>query len=148
PRADNRCLRCRLKRISPMLHPLRSLLALATLLLAWTAIAPLAHAADGEAEWIWSPSQKRNAIPVGECFFRKSFEVNNAEAAEIHLTADNEFELFINGKEVAKGTDWRQLQMHDITDVLQPGRNTIAIRVKNNDAGAAGLAARVIVKQV
>lgn len=131
-----------------MLHPLRSLLALATLLLAWTSIVPLAHAADGEAEWIWSPSQKRNEIPVGECFFRKSFEVNNAEAAEIHLTADNEFELFINGKEVAKGTDWRQLQMHDITEVLQPGRNTIAIRVKNNDAGAAGLAARVIVKQV
>ncbi|WP_428307119.1 DUF7133 domain-containing protein [Lacipirellula sp.] len=131
-----------------MLYTLRSLLALFTLLFAWAAVAPVAYAADGEAEWIWSPSQKRNEIPVGSCYFRKSFDVSNAEAAEIHLTADNEFELFVNGQQVAKGTDWRQLQVHEITELLQPGRNTIAIRVDNKDAGAAGLAARVIVKQV
>lgn len=131
-----------------MLHTLRSLLALATLLFAWSAIPMVARAADGEAEWIWSPAQKRNEIPVGSCFFRKSFEVANAEAAEVHLTADNEFELFVNGKPVAKGTDWRQLQVHDITDLLLPGRNTVAVRVDNKDAGSAGLAARVIVKQV
>ena len=121
-----------------MLHTLRSLFALAAILIASSAIAPVARAADGEAEWIWSPAQKRNEIPVGECFFRKSFDVSNAEAAEIHLTADNEFELFVNGQHVAKATDWRQLQVHDITTLLKNGRNTVAVRVKNNDAGAAG----------
>jgi putative heme-binding domain-containing protein len=148
PRAADRWQRRRLKRISPMLHILRSLFALAAILIASSAIAPIARAADGEAEWIWSPAQKRNEIPVGDCYFRKSFDVTNAEAAEIHLTADNEFELFVNGQHVAKGTDWRQLQVHDITNLLQNGRNTVAVRVRNNDAGAAGLAARVIVKQV
>ena len=67
-----------------MLHTLRSLLAPAALLFAFLAFPAVAPAADGEAEWIWSPAQKRNEIPVGSCFFRKSFEVSNAEAAEIH----------------------------------------------------------------
>lgn len=131
-----------------MMRSLRLLLALAALLVAWSTAPIVARAADGEAEWIWSPAQKRNEIPVGSCYFRKSFNVANAEAAEVHLTADNEFELFVNGQPVAKGADWRQLQVHDITELLQQGRNTIAIRVDNKEAGAAGLAARVIVKQV
>jgi putative heme-binding domain-containing protein len=107
-----------------------------------------AHANDGEAHWIWSPSQTKNEIPIGECYFRKSFDLTGAvEGAEVQITADNEFELIVNGKPVAKGVDWRQMQIHDVTGLMQKGRNTIAVRVLNKDAGSAGLAARVIVKQ-
>src|SRR5690606_3700645 len=48
---------------------------------------------------------------------------------------------------VAKGVDWRQMQIHDITALLKNGRNTIAVRATNTEPGAAGLAVRVIVKQ-
>jgi putative membrane-bound dehydrogenase-like protein len=106
-----------------------------------------ARAADGEAEWIWSPSQTKNEIPVGECYFRKTFEASPAEEAVVHITADNSFALSINGQPVAEGTDWRQMQLIDVTKHLKSGKNVIAVKVTNTEVGSAGLAARVLVKQ-
>jgi glucose/arabinose dehydrogenase len=40
------------------------------------------------------------------------------------------------------------MDVHDITKSLVPGQNVIAVKGTNTDAGAAGLAARVIIKQV
>nr|MBA3480280.1 hypothetical protein [Pirellulales bacterium] len=75
-----------------------------------------AHANDGEAHWIWSPAQTKNEIPVGECYFRKSFDIAGpVEGAQVQITADNEFELTVNGQPVAKGVDWRQMQIHEVT---------------------------------
>ncbi len=105
------------------------------------------HAADGEAEWIWSPAQTRNEVPVGDCYFRKTFEASPAEEAVIHITADNKFALAVNGQPVGEGVDWRQMQLFDITKYLRSGRNVVAVRVTNSEVGAAGLAARVLVKQ-
>jgi putative heme-binding domain-containing protein len=122
--------------------PVAALLAVACL------VPRSARANDGEAHWIWSPAQTKNEIPVGECYFRKSFDLAGAaEGAEIQITADNEFELTVNGQPVAKGVDWRQLQVHEITNLLRKGRNTVAVRVLNKEVGSAGLTARVIVKQ-
>ncbi|MCC6491653.1 MAG: HEAT repeat domain-containing protein [Pirellulales bacterium] len=114
------------------------------------ATAPLAtrsHAANGEADWIWSPAHAKNEAPIGDCYFRRSFDLKDVEEAQVHITADNQWELFVNGQPVAKGVDWRQMQIHDVTKLLHNGRNTVAIRVANTEPGAAGLAARVIVKQ-
>jgi putative membrane-bound dehydrogenase-like protein len=104
-------------------------------------------AEGGEAEWIWSPSQTKNAIPVGDCYFRKTFEASPAEEAVIHITADNSFALSVNGQPVAEGVDWRKMQLIDITKFLKSGRNVVAVKASNTEVGAAGLAARVLVKQ-
>src|SRR5688572_26953075 len=129
-----------LKRISTMTYCRRILAVLSVLALAGT-ITRSACANDGEAHWIWSPAQTKNDIPVGECYFRKSFDLAGAvEGAEIQVTADNEFELTVNGQPVAKGVDWRQLQVHEITNLLRKGRNTVAVRVLNKEVGSAGLA--------
>jgi putative heme-binding domain-containing protein len=123
------------------------LLGAAFSLLLVNSIVSVARAADGEAEWIWSPSQTKNEIPVGECYFRKTFEASPAEEAVIHITADNKFALAVNGQPVAEGADWRQMQLVDITKYLRSGKNVIAVRVSNLEVGASGLAARVLVKQ-
>ena len=112
----------------------------------WT-LSSAARAASGDAEWIWSPAQTRNEAPAGDCYFRKTFDLTAIEAAEVQITADNKFELTVNGQAVAEGADWRQMQIHDVTKLLRKGRNVIAVRVTNVDAGPAGLAARVIIKQ-
>ena len=39
------------------------------------------------------------------------------------------------------------MDVHDITKLLQPGTNVVAIKATNTDAGAAGLVARVIIKE-
>ncbi|HMP07991.1 MAG TPA: heme-binding protein, partial [Lacipirellulaceae bacterium] len=106
-----------------------------------------ATAADGEAEWIWSPAHEKNEIPVGDCYFRKTFEASPTEEALVHITADNQFTLVINGQPVVEGADWRRMQLVDVTKFLRSGRNVIAVRVHNDEPGPAGLAARVLVRQ-
>jgi putative heme-binding domain-containing protein len=108
---------------------------------------PAARAADVDAQWIWSPAHAKDEVPVGECYFRKTFDIAAAEAAQVQITADNRFELAVNGQPVAAGADWRQMQIHDVTKLLRKGRNVIAVKVTNSEIGAAGLAARVIIKQ-
>jgi putative membrane-bound dehydrogenase-like protein len=101
----------------------------------------------GSAEWIWSPAHTRNEIPVGECFFRKTFELTEPDVGEVQIAADNEFVLFVNGKQVGKGNDWRQLQVFEISPHLVRGRNSVSIHVKNTDEGSAGLVGRVLVRE-
>ncbi|HYO24223.1 MAG TPA: c-type cytochrome [Lacipirellulaceae bacterium] len=123
----------------------RNLWLLAILLIA--VLPAPARAADGEAEWIWSPSQTKDEVPIGDCYFRKTFEASPAEEALIHITADNSFAVSVNGQPVGEGVDWRQMQLIDITKHLRSGRNVVAVKVSNAEVGPAGLAARVLVKQ-
>jgi putative heme-binding domain-containing protein len=100
------------------------------------------------ANWIWSPAYEKDDVPVGNCYFRKTFTVTKAELAQVHVVCDNQYELYVNGKLVGRGADWRKMDVHDVTKLLVPGTNVVAIKGTNTDPGAAGLAARVIVKQV
>jgi putative heme-binding domain-containing protein len=99
------------------------------------------------ANWIWSPAHAKDEVPVGDCYFRKSFQVKNAEIAQVHVACDNKYELYVNGRLVGQGADWRQMDVHDIAKYLQPGANVVAIKATNTDAGAAGLVARVVIKE-
>ncbi len=101
----------------------------------------------GSAEWIWSPAHTKNDIPIGECYFRKSFDIADPDVGEVQIAADNEFELFVNGKPIGTGNDWRQLKVFEISEHLVKGRNSVAIRVKNTDQGSAGLVGRVLVRE-
>ena len=100
-----------------------------------------------EPQWIWSSAHKKNEVPAGDCFFRKSFDLKAPELGEVQITADNKFELFVNDESVGKGEDWRQLQVFDISKHLRPGRNCVAVKVTNTDVGSAGLVARVLIKE-
>ena len=102
---------------------------------------------SGDAEWIWSPAHTKSEVPVGRCFFRKSFELKKSAIGEIQITADNRFELFVNGQPIGQGEDWRKIQVFKISKHLRVGRNSIAVCVTNTDAGSAGLVARVLVKE-
>lgn len=113
----------------------------------WLACAAAAPAAQGEAEWIWTPAQTKNEAPAGDCYFRKTFDCAAVEEAFVQISADNKFQLSVNGQPVAEGIDWRQMQIHDITKLLRPGRNVVAVKATNIDAGPAGMVARVLVKQ-
>src|SRR6185503_8124788 len=46
------------------------------------------------ANWIWSPAQKKDEVPVGDCYFRKTFQINIAEIAQVHIACDNQYELY------------------------------------------------------
>ncbi len=99
------------------------------------------------ANWIWSPAYPKDEVPVGDCYFRKTFQINQAEIAQVHIACDNEYELYVNGKLVGRGNDWRRMDVHDIQKSLVRGTNVVAVKATNTDAGPAGLVARVVVKE-
>ncbi|MCC7085455.1 MAG: HEAT repeat domain-containing protein [Pirellulales bacterium] len=110
---------------------------------------PVAHAADGDVKWIWTPSQPVDKhAPEGICYFRKSIPMGQPESGEIQITCDDAYELFVNSRKVGEGDNWRRLNSFDITKYLTPGRNTIAVKVTNKELGSAGLAARIVAKDV
>jgi putative membrane-bound dehydrogenase-like protein len=99
------------------------------------------------ANWIWSPAYPKDEVPVGDCYFRKTFQIGVAEIAQVHIACDNQYELYVNGRLAGRGSDWRKMDVHDINKFLIHGTNVVAVKATNSDAGAAGLVARVVVKE-
>src|SRR5687768_9792234 len=66
-----------------------------------------------EAEWIWSPAHAQDSVPGGDCYFRKSFTASPIRRAEIHIAADNAYELYVNGKLLGRGSDWRAMDIYN-----------------------------------
>lgn len=99
-----------------------------------------------EANWIWSPEHPRGQAAAGDCYFRKTMQLSRIEKATITLTADDAYDLYINGQRIGKGNSINQLEQYDITRFLVQGRNVVAVKVQNVAPGPAALAARVFVK--
>ncbi|MEM7477320.1 MAG: HEAT repeat domain-containing protein [Planctomycetota bacterium] len=99
-----------------------------------------------EANWIWSPEHPRGQATQGDCFFRCTMQLASIEQATVTLTADDEYELFVNGQKVGAGNSINQMEQYDVAPFLGRGRNVVAIRVRNLAPGPAALAARVFIK--
>ncbi len=110
---------------------------------------PARAKAIDEAQWIWSPASddhSKAGAPLGTCYFRRSFDMTQPEAGEVQITADQSYELYVNGRKVGEANNWHIMDVHDITRHLKSGRNTVAVLAAKTDAGPAGLAARIVVK--
>lgn len=115
------------------------------LVLGW----PLASNSRGEeAQWIWSyGTTAEQPIPVGQhCFFRKPINLRVAAEVRIEIAADDEYELFVNGKQIGRGTTSRNVDQYNASEYFEVGRNVVAVKVVNRTGDTAALAARVAVK--
>jgi len=90
---------------------------------------------DPSAQWIWSSNPDANS-PAGTVFFRKSFTISSPERVSFYCTADNRFNLYIDGELVMSGRHWTQYQRFDID--LDPGTHWVAIRGVNDPGAASG----------
>ena len=100
-----------------------------------------------EAQWIWSPAYEKELAPQGTCYFRKTFNLGRPSKAKSKSPADDNYELYVNGRQVGSGKNWKVLDVYDITKYLVQGANTIAVKADEHRQGSAGLVARVVVKQ-
>jgi hypothetical protein len=102
------------------------------------------------AKWIWAPGGSPAAsAPPGECRFSKAFTLAGPVASAIAtLTADNSFELFVNGKSVGSGDDFHVAYSFNIKPLLRPGANAVEIVAKNwsDSPNPAGLVAALSVR--
>ena len=90
--------------------------------------------------WIWFQKSKSAETR----FFRKTFNVEDKiTKAELTATADDALEVFLNGEQVLKNTDWHESAKADVTGKLRTGRNVLAIRGHNKDASSAAALAKL-----
>ena len=90
----------------------------------------------GQSEWIWPDCHFWDLV---NCFalFRKSFSLEKpVKNAQLHITADQSYQLWINGKYVCRGPargyqkSW-PFDSINIAKYLQQGSNLIAVRAYN-----------------
>lgn len=90
-----------------------------------------------ESQWIWNREVEveRDILPKpGKRYFRYDFNLpaaKSVEKAEVLITADHSFKLFINGKQAVEGNDWRKVQKLQAEELLQSGANVIAVEGEN-----------------
>jgi len=104
------------------------------------------------ANWIWSDEPGidpvKNAAP-GTQEFTKTVVLppgRRVTQGTAVFSADDRFELAVNGKAVGSGDAWQRPSQIDITSALRPGTNTLTLKVINNPASGAVNAAGLIGK--
>ena len=102
------------------------------------------------AKWIWYMS---GPLPAGVGFFRAEVELPDdaqVASAEIAITCDNLFALYLNGLGVGEcevsNSAWGTPRRYDVTAMLTPGRNVLAVEGVNTLPGAAALIAKLVVR--
>ena len=89
------------------------------------------------AKWIWD---KAGAQTNDSRYLRRRFQLaDKPTAAKIHITVDNAYTLFVNGKKVGGDDDWSDVEEYDITKLLTKGTNVLAIDARNAGGKAAAI---------
>ena len=93
-----------------------------------------------QIQWLWSQKQAGGEEKV---FFRNEFSLpEGAKAADLTVSADDWYRLFVNGNEIGMGSEWSAPGNYALLSKLKTGSNVIALEVRNN-ASAAGMALRL-----
>ena len=104
-----------------------------------------------KADWIWggwgdvSSSVNAKAETV---YFHKGFEFPagcKPVSGEIIVTCDNEWVLFVNGKQVGESGSWQNPEKINVSKSLVIEQNAIAVKAVNTLAGPAGLILKMAV---
>jgi signal transduction histidine kinase len=97
----------------------------------------LSEATNHLGRWIW----ETNTMDKQTCRFWKPFDIPRdikISRATVRITVDNGYTLFLDGREIGRGSDWRTVTEYDVTELLNPGRHVIAVEAFN-DRLQAGL---------
>ncbi|KAJ7077685.1 hypothetical protein B0H15DRAFT_954976 [Mycena belliarum] len=95
------------------------------------------------AQWIWTDVVPANGVlPAGSRAFRRTFTLapgQTAKSANILISADNSYTLYINGHTIGSGTNWPTAQ-HYVVDFATPTTElVIAVFATNTLASPAGV---------
>ncbi len=120
---------------------------LGTFLLLGSALNGAEPAAATPPQWIWSTPDAATKAAAESIFFRKAVQIEQLpESLQIEVTADNAFELFVNGRRLGRGDNFTQWFRFDATPLIVPGRNIIAVAATNGGTDPAGMAAKIVIR--
>jgi putative heme-binding domain-containing protein len=109
--------------------------ALCLAALVWGAAGDVSAQEAAPPHWIWHAGATSG--PAVTRYFRKSFQVKEPSRLTIEATADDHFTLYLDGKPVAKGTDWHAVQRFETR--VGPGSHVLAASVSAKGTAPAGL---------
>ena len=104
--------------------------------------------------WIWPDAGANSFQPTeGRYWFRRTLNLSDAAGvgpAEAIITTDNLYALYVNGRFVGQSENnpnlWNRPKRFDVTGLLKPGRNVLAVEAANTAPGPAGLLMKLIVR--
>ena len=88
--------------------------------------------------WIWDAK----TVDGQTCRFWRAFDIppnGKVASTRLLLTADNEFTLYLDGREVDHGAEWRDLFDYNLVNLLCPGRHVLAVEARNSSTLAGML---------
>ena len=94
-------------------------------------------------KWIWNDPHAATKAKAGHVYFRKLVRLSEVPAdATAVVFCDNSFTLFLNGRKVGSGSNFKEASLFDLRPFLKPGDNLFAIDAVNNlpDNSPPGLA--------
>jgi signal transduction histidine kinase len=97
----------------------------------------LSEATNHLGPWIWDAK----TFDKQTCRLWKSFTIPPGAIvshATLRITVDNSYQLYLDGREIGRGSDWRTVTEYDVTWLLNPGRHILAVEAFN-DRLEAGL---------
>lgn len=89
------------------------------------------YATNWDAAWIcyYDTSMHIPDMGAASVQYRKDFFMKDAAgAARLFITADKNYTLWVNGKEVGKGGKWQQVDEYDLRPYIIRGNNQLLIR--------------------
>lgn len=85
-----------------------------------------------QPQWIWSHDQAARKADPTTVYFRKLIELPKSPVeADLVISCDNNFRLFINGEEAGSGKDHTKPSVIDARKHLREGINLIAVSARN-----------------
>ncbi len=112
----------------------------------------IADEALAAAKWIWfSEGKPAQSAPPGTRYFRRVVTLDAGSriaSARLLMTADNEFECWVNGRKVGQGDHFQRAYAMSVGHLLKAGANVIAVAAKNTteNPNPAGLVAALAVR--
>jgi two-component sensor histidine kinase len=91
---------------------------------------PYDNPTNGLGSWIWDSKVADNQT----IHLWRSFEIPRTaiKRARVCMTVDNEFTVFLDGRELGRGDEWRELFVFDVTPLLSPGTHVLAVTGYNS----------------
>jgi len=81
--------------------------------------------------WIWDT----NSFDKQTVRFWRAFEIPagaKISRANLRLTVDNGYTLFLDGAQIGRGSDWRTVSEYDLTQLLDPGHHVLEVEAFND----------------
>jgi hypothetical protein len=100
----------------------------------------LRPSADFQPVWVWSKNPGDSPLRLEQVLYLEE----KPNLAELQVIVDDEFEAYLNGNPVSKGTQWTELQRTDVTCLLKKGRNVLRLDCRNANASSAAGAIAVL----